>query len=157
MTEHKVESISQVHLSTVFEWMYWVQYWGAPEATGQRWLQTYSTSTSSALWLQLYYGSIWLLLLCLSGAEAGMRELNSGFHGADRRPGTVSQPLASLVCVITAPLSSRPCFCGVASERLMGWKETLAQRYGSRSPLSASACSSVSLLTLFLPLALNLI
>lgn len=69
------------------------------------------------------------------GAEAGMREFNSGFHGADRRSGTVRPPLASLVCVITAPFSSRRCFCGVASERLMGWKKTLAQRYGSRSPL----------------------
>lgn len=69
------------------------------------------------------------------GAEAGMREFNSGFHGADGRPGTVNQPLASLVCVITAPFSSRPCFCGVASERLMGWKKTWAQRSGSRSPL----------------------
>lgn len=69
------------------------------------------------------------------GAEAGMREYKSGFHEVDRRPGTVSQLLASLVCVITAPFSSRPCFCDVASERLMGWKKTLAQRYGSCSPL----------------------
>ncbi len=94
------------------------------------------------------------------GAEAGMREFNSGFHGADRRSGTVSQPLASLVCVITAPFSSRPCFCGVASERLMGWKKTLAQRYGSRSPLcfclfERAALALLSPLLLYLPFTLS--
>lgn len=88
------------------------------------------------------------------GAEPGMREFNSGFHGADTRPGTVSQPLASLVCVITAPFSSRSCFCGVASKRLMGWKKTLAQRYGSCSPLCFCLFECAAL-TLFSPLSLH--
>lgn len=75
------------------------------------------------------------VLLCLLGLRLACVNFNSGFHGADRRPGTVSQPVASLVCVITAPFSSRSCFCGVASKRLMGWKKTLAQHHGSCSPL----------------------
>lgn len=66
--------------------------------------------------LQLYTFGVFVVFV---GFGAGMREFNSGFRGLDRRSGTVRPPLASLVCVITAPLSSRRCFCGMASERLM--------------------------------------
>lgn len=38
------------------------------------------------------------------------------------------------LCDYKPPLIQALFFCGVAGERLMGWKKTLAQRYGSRSP-----------------------
>lgn len=104
--------------------------------------------------ISYFFMSVQSCAVLFVGAEAGMREFNSGFHGADTRPGTVSQPLASLVCVITAPFSSRSCFCGVASKRLMGWKKTLAQRYGSCSPLCFCLFECTAL-TLFSPLSLH--
>lgn len=67
------------------------------------------------LFLSSFSASTQSCAVVFVGAEAGMREFNCGFHGEYMRPGTVSQPLASSVCVITASFSSRLCFCDVAS------------------------------------------
>lgn len=55
-----------------------------------------------------------------------------GHRGREQSGRLLARKLS--LCDYKPPLIQALFFCGVAGERLMGWKKTLAQRYGSRSP-----------------------